>query len=783
MVFLCSVNCRRFNMKVAAELQSVIDTTFKNAKKARHEFVTPEHLLLSLLQIRYVRDLLFLCGADVDFIYESISSYIKKNIMIVKKGDPIQTAGFQAVIERAIMHCAASEKKEVEITDVIVSMLDETQNYCSYYLRKAGVDKFQLIEVLTYLKHMNASDDLEAFVDIMLHKSSSGNEDTFGNEDTLEKKSNTNKVSKKTVLEKFTVNLTEQARLGNLDKIIGREKELERTMQILCRRVKNNPLHVGDAGVGKTAITHGLALKIVNGEVPDLLQGYTIYSLDMGAVVAGAKYRGDFEDRIKRLTDELLKKEKVILFIDEIHTIVGAGSSGGSNLDASNLLKPILSSGKIRCIGSTTHEEFSKIFEKDRALARRFQKIDILEPSPEESLKILMGLKKSYEEHHFVEYSVSALKAAVSLSVQYLPEKRLPDKAIDVIDETGAALRMKRKGNNLSCKQRVSVAAIEKTVAKMARIPEPRVNVNEKDVLFSLQKNVSSQIFGQNNAVTTVVNAVKRSRSGLRDPDKTAAAFLFAGPTGVGKTELAKVLANELGMKLLRFDMSEYQEKHTVSRLIGSPPGYVGFEEGGLLTEALRKEPHSVVLLDEIEKAHSDIYNILLQVMDYGQLTDNQGRKADFRNVFLIMTSNAGARDIGKTSIGFSSGVVGMSAVLDAVEKEFSPEFRNRLDAIVPFEYLSMDVAKDIVCKEIEKLKKRLQTKKVLLDVKDECISFLASKGFSQEMGARNIARTVDQFICEPLVDELLFGKIANGGRVRCFVSSLENKIIFEYDS
>jgi len=527
---------------------------------------------------------------------------------------------------------------------------------------------------------------------------------------------------------------------------------------------------VGDAGVGKTAVTEGLAQRIASGNVPDLLKGFSLYSLDMGSLVAGTKFRGDFEERLKKLTDELLQKERCILFIDEIHTIVGTGSVSGGNLDASNLLKPILTLGRVRCIGSTTFEEYSKIFEKDRALARRFQKIDILEPTNEQTIDILTGLAPHYEAHHGVRYSKEALKGAVNLSALYITDRCLPDKAIDVIDEAGSWVRL-----HPECEQAekpkavpiVDITLIEKTIARIARIPEKSVNTSEKERLRTLGDDLGKVLFGQEEALNAVVQAVKRSRAGFRSTEKTSGCFLFAGPTGVGKTELARSLADCLGVKLLRFDMSEYQEKHTVSRLIGSPPGYVGFEDGGLLTDAVRKEPHAVVLLDEMEKAHSDIYNILLQVMDYASLTDNQGRKADFRNIILIMTSNAGARDMKTPLIGFGERSQAHSAVIEAVEKTFSPEFRNRLDAIIGFGHLSQTIMEDITRKEIGKLAERLAEKGIKLDATDEAVSFLTEKGYSEEFGARNISRTIDEYIATPLVDEVLFGKLSQGGKVR----------------
>lgn len=786
-------------MKVTPQLQNIINRAYQEAQSSGHEFLTPEHLLKVSLDFPSVCDLLLVCGGDVDTIRQNVTKYIDENVLVVKNSEPLQTAGFHSVIDRAIMHCASAEKAEVEITDVLVSMMDETNNYCSYYLRAGGVERLRLLEIVSYIRQSSNPENLRELIDELLsdpsftdgiiskdeEKESWENSDTPDEEQEfqLEQESQKSSGKKRSILERFTKNMTAAARAGEYDNLIGREEELERTIQVLCRRFKNNPVHVGEPGVGKTAITQGLALKIVQNDVPAVLSGYEIFSLNVGALVAGAKFRGDFEERLKRLTEELMKREKTILFIDEIHTIIGAGASGNGNLDASNLLKPFLSTGKVRCIGSTTYDEFAKIFEKDRALARRFQKIDIVEPTPEETMKILEGLRPSYEEFHKVQYQKSALQAAVDLSVQFLPDRRLPDKAIDIMDEAGSFLRMRDKTG--AGGGRVTKALVSKITAKMARIPEQTVAKDEREQLHGLEERLSQEIFGQQEAVQSVVLAVKRSRAGLRDGDKPIASFLFVGPTGVGKTELAKVLASQLGMKLLRFDMSEYQEKHTVSRLIGAPPGYVGFEEGGLLTDALRKEPHSVVLLDEIEKAHSDIYNILLQVMDYGQLTDNQGRKADFRNSIIIMTSNAGARDMSRARIGFGSQLQGTSAVGEAVEKAFSPEFRNRLDGIIPFGALDIQVAKNIVTKEVKKLSVKLAAKKVELVVEEDCISYLAAEGYSPLYGARNIARLVDEKIATALVDEILFGKLSGGGKVICQLQKeRENStIVFVYSA
>ena len=634
-------------------------------------------------------------------------------------------------------------------------------------MRKLGIKRLQLLEVLSH----GVNDD-----DIM---SDSLPDDEA--EDRAEEGVRDKRTLRPGTLERFATELTALATAGKLEPVIGREAEIERTIQVLSRRLKNNPIHVGDAGVGKTAITEGLAQRIAAGNVPPKLKGYTIWSLDMGALLAGTKFRGDFEERVKKVIDVLLKKEKAILFIDEIHTIIGAGAVTGSTLDASNLLKPALTSGNLRCIGSTTYEEYNKIFEKDRALSRRFQKIDIVEPTIQETVEILKGLRPKYEKYHNVRYSDETLEITVKLAAQFITERKLPDKAIDVIDEAGAMARIradKEKDETDTTMVDISPHDIEVVIAKIARIPERTVSSSEKDKLATLEDSLKEEVFGQDQAIEAVVKAVKRSRAGFRATDKPIANFLFVGPTGVGKTELARQLSKHLGITLHRFDMSEYQEKHTVSRLIGSPPGYVGYEEGGLLTDAIRKTPNSVVLLDEIEKAHSDIYNILLQIMDYATLTDNQGRKADFRNVILIMTSNAGARDIGKPLIGFGDQQVSSSALDDAVERAFSPEFRNRLDAVVHFNNLPMEIIERIVKKAIDEFAMQLAEKNVTLRVEDDVIRYLAIKGYSREFGARNISRLVEDQIKTVFVDEVLFGRLEHGGTA---IARLENdKIVFD---
>jgi len=762
-------------VKVSQEVQAIFNAAYNEAKLRSHEYLTPEHILYAALSFEQVRSILEACDADVEQLRKGMEAYFEQKIPQVKNAEPVQTAGFQSVIERAVLQSQAAGKEEVEVADVLVSLYDEERNYSAYYLRKSGVKRLQLLEVISH----GYTGDSESFEE----EEDEDEEDEEGRAEREERKPRPS--GRVNPLERFASDLTKAAREGRLEPVIGRDAEIERTVQVLCRRLKNNPIHVGDAGVGKTAITEGLAQRIVAGNVPPRLRDYTIYALDMGALLAGTKFRGDFEERVKRVVDELLKKDKVILFIDEIHTIVGAGAVSGGSLDASNLLKPALTSGKLRCIGSTTYDEYNKYFEKDRALSRRFQKIDIVEPTQGETIEILKGLRPKYEEYHNVRYSDEALELAVRLSAQYITERRLPDKAIDVIDEAGAWARMNaykrsrdsaedgRPSEEASAKSEasatldISAREIETVVAKIARIPERSVSMSEKDKLATLESALKSDVFGQDRAIEAVVKAVKRSRAGFRAPDKPVANFMFVGPTGVGKTELARQLARHMGIALHRFDMSEYQEKHTVSRLIGSPPGYVGYEEGGLLTDAIRKTPHAVVLLDEIEKAHPDVFNILLQIMDYATLTDNQGRKADFRNVILIMTSNAGAREIGKSLIGFGERVMTDAALSEAVERAFTPEFRNRLDAVVRFDNLPPEIIERIVVKAIDEFRVQLAEKKVELETTPELIRYLAEKGYSREFGARNIGRLVEDKIKTFFVDEVLFGRLAEGGKAK----------------
>jgi ATP-dependent Clp protease ATP-binding subunit ClpA len=780
-------------MKISGPVRTIITQAYNIAKARNHEYLTPEHILYAALDLKEIQIILEACGAKIDQLRHDLEIYFKQKIHVIAGVEPIQTVHFQSVIERAVINSQAAQKETLEASDILVSLYEEEKNYCAYYLQQAGVKRYDLLSIISYGQETTGFD----FGKNNRRHAVEGEDlkDVLSDDETADSSSKT-RGNKKTALEKYAVELTSMAREKRLEPVIGRDAELDRTIQVLCRRLKNNPVHVGDSGVGKTAITEGLAQRIVAGNVPPTLKDFLIYSLDMGALVAGTKYRGDFEERIKKVVEEILKKEKAILFIDEIHTLVGAGSVSGSALDASNLLKPALTSGRLRCIGSTTHEDYGKFFEKDRALSRRFQKIDINEPSQEDAVKIISGLKTKYEDYHKVHYSDDALEGAVRLSAQYITERRLPDKAIDVIDEAGSYARIEaymkgekefaelfgNKNGELSAetarheakahtvqegsveKIEIGLPLIETVVSKIARIPERSVGGNEKDRLRLLEDRIKERIFGQDQAVKAVVKAVKRSRAGFRDENKPVANFLFVGPTGVGKTELARSLADTMGITMHRFDMSEYQEKHTVSRLVGAPPGYVGYEEGGLLTDAIRKQPHAVVLLDEIEKAHSDIYNILLQIMDYATLTDNNGRKADFRNVILIMTSNAGARDIGKSLIGFGERIENEAVVDDAVEKLFTPEFRNRLDAIVRFGHLSREIMASIVNKELKTFRAQLAEKKVTLEVTEACINQLAIEGYSRESGARNVGRLIEDRIKSFFVDEVLFGRLESGG-------------------
>jgi ATP-dependent Clp protease ATP-binding subunit ClpA len=732
-------------MEINEELNRILAVAFADARSRTNEYLTPEHVFYASLFFETGAAIISQCGANVELLKKELETYLNEKVPKAARSDPQASLGFQELMEQAVVHTISAEKKELEIGDVYAALLEEKESFAAYLMQRQGVSRFNLLSVIAH----GPDADLSA--------PRTGRAGDTGRS----RKKETNAAKSGEFLSQFTRELTAKARSGESEPLIGREDILTRTLQVLCRRFKNNPIHVGDPGVGKTAITEGLAQRVVQGKVPPALRHIRIYALDMGALLAGTRFRGDFEERLKKVLAALQAEENAVLFIDEIHTVIGAGAVSGGSLDAANILKPVLSLGKLRCIGTTTHEEYKKYFEKDRALARRFQKIEIPEPTIEETYEILLGLRQRYQDFHRVIYPDETLKAAAELSGKHINDRFLPDKAIDVIDEAGAFARMNapEKGAPL----RIGVDAVEQVVARIAKIPRRGVSRSEVKSLQVLEQELKTRIFGQDAALEKVVWAIKRSRAGLRDADKPVAKFLFVGPTGVGKTELARQLAEVLSVPLLRFDMSEYQEKHTVSRLVGSPPGYVGYEEGGLLTEAVRKAPYCVLLLDEIEKAHADIFNTLLQVMDYATLTDNSGRKADFRNVVLIMTSNAGAKEIGRTMVGFSGKAVS-GAVTLAVEKLFSPEFRNRLDAIVTFNNLDEQVVARIVKKMIAEFGAQLAAKKVALKVSPASYPWLARRGFSQVFGAREVARLIQEKIKNPFVDEVLFGRLKNGG-------------------
>ena len=733
---------------LSKELEFSINLAFKEARAKRHEFLTVEHLLLALLDNPSAAEVLRACAADMNQLRLELNGFLAESTPLLAPDDSRETQptlGFQRVLQRAVLHVQSSGKKEVTGANVLVAIFGEQESHAVYLLRQQDISR---LDVVNFVSHgiSKVSDE---------NAQSDPPPSPEGEEDAVD-------GSAKQPLEQFASNLNQLARLGKVDPLIGRREEIERTIQILCRRRKNNPLLVGEAGVGKTAIAEGLAWLIIQDDVPEVLKGSTIYALDLGALVAGTKYRGDFEKRLKALLAQLRRERGAILFIDEIHTIIGAGAASGGVMDASNLIKPMLANGDLKCIGSTTYQEYRGIFEKDRALARRFQKIDVLEPSVEETVKILKGLKSRFEDHHGVKYSARALRTAAELSARYMNDRHLPDKAIDVIDEAGANQRLLPVSRR---KKTIGVGDVEAIIAKMARVPPKSVSASDKDVLRHLERDLKMVVFGQDEAIATLAMSIKLSRSGLGDDQKPIGCFLLAGPTGVGKTEVTRQLARALGIELVRFDMSEYMERHTVSRLIGAPPGYVGFDQGGLLTEAIIKHPHAVLLMDEIEKAHPDVFNLLLQVMDHGTLTDNNGRKADFRNVILIMTSNAGAFEMDRTSIGFTTEDHSHDG-LDAIRKMFSPEFRNRLDAIVPFKALTPLIIESVVDKFVMELEGQLEPKGVTLELTSEARTWLATEGYDPKMGARPMGRVIQERIKRPLAEELLFGRLANGGHV-----------------
>jgi ATP-dependent Clp protease ATP-binding subunit ClpA len=741
-------------MTINEELNNILNAAFNEARVRHHEYLTPEHLLYASLFFERGEEIISNCGGDVGTLRKELEKFFNQNyIPQTEKIEPVQSEGFQRVIENAIFHVASAQKEELEIGDIFAALFEEKDSFSVHFLEQAGITR---LDILNFISHGISVISSSSKEDIETDGGREHEHDTAAPRD--------DKTKKRKFLNLYATELTAKAERGDIDPVIGREDILERTIQVLSRRQKNNPVHVGETGVGKTAITEGLAQMIADGNVPATLKGIKIYAIDMGGLLAGTKYRGDFEARMKKVLTELEEAEDSILFIDEIHNVVGAGAVSGGSMDASNILKPALASGKLRCIGSTTYEEYKKFFERDRALSRRFQKIDVPEPDARQTIAILKGLKKRYEDYHRVSYSQAALRAAVDLSAKYINDRFLPDKAIDVIDEAGALIKLKHLGVKTK-PIKVETQDIEKVVARMARIPEKTVSQTETNKLKILGRNLRKEIFGQNGAVATVVEAIKRSRAGFREPDKPVASLLFVGPTGVGKTELARQLAATLEVSLHRFDMSEYQEKHTVARLIGAPPGYVGYDQGGLLTDAVRKHPHSVLLLDEIEKAHNDIFNTLLQIMDYATLTDNTGKKADFRNVIIIMTSNAGARKLGKTQIGFDDKVIHKEAVFEAVDKHFSPEFRNRLDEIVVFNNLNEEIVLQIVNKNIGEFQKQLREKKIALEVTDACMRWLARKGYSKLYGAREVARLIQEKIKSFFVDKVLFGELKHGGK------------------
>ncbi|HEX7711613.1 MAG TPA: ATP-dependent Clp protease ATP-binding subunit ClpA [Sphingomonadaceae bacterium] len=748
----------------AQSLEKTLHNALTNASDRAHEYATLEHLLLALIEDPDAAEVMGACGVDLGELADVVRTYLDQEYQSLKtedETDPQPTAGFQRVIQRAILHVQSSGKDTVTGANVLVALFSERDSYAVYFLQQQDMSR---LDAVSYISHGIGKGGRQ-----LENRSPQGSDEP---QQPAEEKSE--KGKKDSALDQFTVNLNQKALDGKVDPLIGRGPEVDRTIQILCRRSKNNPLYVGDPGVGKTAIAEGLARKIVEGDVPEVLAEAVIYSLDMGALLAGTRYRGDFEERLKQVVSELEKLPHAVLFIDEIHTVIGAGATSGGAMDASNLLKPALSGGTIRCIGSTTYKEFRNHFEKDRALLRRFQKIDVNEPTVEDTVKILKGLRSAFEEHHKVKYTPDAIKTAVELSARYINDRKLPDKAIDVIDEVGAMQMLVPPSKR---KKKITAREIEAVIATMARIPPKSVSSDDKKALESLEKDLKRVVYGQDKAIEVLSSAMKLSRAGLRDPDKPIGSFLFSGPTGVGKTEVARQLASIMGIPLQRFDMSEYMERHSVSRLIGAPPGYVGYDQGGLLTDAVDQQPHCVLLLDEIEKAHPDLFNILLQVMDHGKLTDHHGKTVDFRNVVLIMTTNAGASDMASQGIGFGN-VSKEDASEEAVKRMFTPEFRNRLDAIVPFAYLGKETVSRVVDKFILQLELQLAEQNVHIQFDSDARQWLADRGYDKLYGARPMARLIQEKVKQQLAEELLFGKLANGGEVH--VSVKDEKLAFE---
>src|SRR5687767_9019065 len=744
----------------ARELEQTLHNALAEASRRRHEYATLEHLLIALIDDEHASKVMTACGVSRDELRASVKHYLDNELgaLVADSGtDPTPTSGFQRVVQRAILHVQSSGRDEVTGANVLVALFSERESYAVYFLQQQDMSR---LDAVTYISHGVGKGEA-----IAQATEAKGGEET---------KQEEGKKKPESALKQFTVNLNDKAKEGRVDPLIGRGPEVDRTVQILCRRSKNNPLYVGDPGVGKTAIAEGLARKIVEGDVPEVLKPAVIYSLDMGALLAGTRYRGDFEERLKAVVSELEKLPHAILFIDEINTVIGAGATSGGAMDASNLLKPALSNGAIRCIGSTTYKEFRNHFEKDRALLRRFQKIDVNEPTLEDTVKILTGLRSAFEEHHGVKYTPDAIKSAVELSARYINDRKLPDKAIDVIDEVGAMQMLVPPSRR---KKTITVKEIEAVISTIARIPAKSVSSDDKKALEHLQRDLKRVVFGQDEAIDRLASAIKLSRAGLRDPDKPIGSYLFSGPTGVGKTEVARQLASIMGIPLQRFDMSEYMERHSVSRLIGAPPGYVGYDQGGLLTDAVDQHPHSVLLLDEIEKAHPDLFNILLQIMDNGRLTDHHGKTVDFRNVILIMTTNAGASDMAREAVGFGA-MTREGEDEEAIKRMFTPEFRNRLDAIVPFSYLPPAVVARVVDKFILQLELQLADRGVHIDLDDEARAWLTERGYDKLYGARPMARLVQEKIKQPLAEELLFGKLVNGGEVKVRIK--DNGPMFE---
>ena len=744
---------------ISKELEGTLNTALKEAKSRRHEYVCLEHLLYALLQDKDASGAIINCGGDIDRLRKGLEEFFQTHLETLPGGSdhqPQQTLSFHRVLQRAVIHAQSAEKKEINGGNLLIAMFREPDSYAVYLLQEQGITRFDLVN---YVSHG-------------ISKIAAAEEWSQSEEEQSEEEKPDRRVKP---LEAFAVNLVAKAQQGNIDPLIGRDDEIERTIHVLCRRRKNNPIYVGDPGVGKTALAEGLALKIHHAEVPDVLKNAVIYALDMGALLAGTKFRGDFEARLKGVLAGLKKLPNSILFIDEIHTIVGAGATSGGSMDASNILKPALASGELKCIGSTTYHDYKSYFERDRALARRFQRIEVPEPSQDEAYKILEGLKPHYEKHHGVHYSTGAIRAAVQLSAKHINDRKLPDKAIDVIDEVGAAVKIQPADKR---KKSIGAKDIERIVAKIAKIPPRSVSTSDKEQLQNLDRDLKLTVFGQDTAIDTLTSTIRLSRSGLGHPEKPIGCFLFSGPTGVGKTEVAKQLAHTMGIEFIRFDMSEYMEKHTVSRLIGAPPGYVGFDQGGLLTDAINRNPYAVLLLDEIEKAHPDLFNILLQVMDHAALTDNNGKKADFRNIILIMTTNAGAREMSGTPLGFGARS-NAGKGKEAIEKMFSPEFRNRLDAMIVFNSLTMEIIERVVDKFIIELDHQLNEKKVFLQLTVKARRWLAEKGYDPSFGARPMARLIQNEIKRVLADEILFGRLQSGGKVE--VDENEGKLAFTY--